>query len=164
MDPGTHADTPVDLTLRDAAELYDVTVKTLAQHLRCGQLVGFKSRGAAGREWRVTREALDDAGYRPRPQTACVGAWGGDELAALRQELAATKRAASTERRRADDLDRRLGHALLECGRLRTALAAATGEPEPAEPTLDAGTTRLLLTAVNGGATLQKDARLCSQS
>jgi hypothetical protein len=162
MDPATHGDTAVDLTLRDAAALYDVTVKTLAQHLRCGQLVGYKSRCVTGREWRVTREALDDAGYRPRAQAADAGRSEGDELVRLRQELAAAKRAAAAERRRADDLDRRLGHALLECGHLRGALAAVTGEREHAELDLDAGTSRWLMTAIAGGATLRRDARRSS--
>ncbi len=156
MNRGPHADVPVDLTLWDAAELYDVTVKTLAQHLRCGQLVGFKSRGAAGCEWRVTRDALDDAGYRLRAGSTSVGGTVGDELAALRQELAAVRRAVAAERRRADDLDRRLGHALLQCGHLRSALAAATGKPQATEAVLDPAATRWLFDAISGGATMQK--------
>ncbi len=67
MDAAGHEETPVDLTLREAADLYDVTVKTLALHLRCDQLVGYKSRGATGREWRVTRDALDDAATADGP-------------------------------------------------------------------------------------------------
>ena len=160
MDLAMQSDTPVDLTLREAAQLYDVTVKTLGQHLRCGQLVGHKSRGAAGREWRVTRDALDEAGYRPRVEVGEVGRPEGDELVRLHQELGAAKRVASAERRRADDLDRRLGHALLECGRLRTALAAAVGEHEPAEPDLDPGTARWLISAVTGGATFPSSRQL----
>lgn len=160
MNLAMQPEAPIDLTLREAAELYDVTVKTLALHLRCGQLVGHKSRGAAGREWRVTREALDAAGYQPRVATGDVSVPGLDELARLRQELTAARRAASAERRRADDLDGRLGHALLECGRLRTALSAAEGQEERVEPDLDAGTGRWLLAAITGGATLQTSGRL----
>jgi predicted DNA-binding transcriptional regulator YafY len=141
MDPRTD-ETLADLTLREAAELYDVTVKTLVQHLRCGQLVGYKSRGAAGREWRVTRDALDDAGYRLRAQAAGAALSEGNELAQLRQQLDTAKRTASAERRRADDLDRRLGHALLECARLRAALAAATGEQDETPSALDSGSAR----------------------
>ena len=156
MNLAMQAETPVHLTLREAAELYDVTVKTLGQHLRCGQLVGYKSRGAAGREWRVTRDALDEAGYRPRVEAGEVSVPEADELARLRQELAAARRAATAERRRADDLDRRLCHALLECGRLRTAVA---GLEKPVEPDLDAKTTDWLMTAIAGGAILQPSGR-----
>ena len=159
MNLAMQPDPPVDLTLREAAELYEVTVKTLSQHLRCGQLAGHKARGAAGREWRVTREALDEAGYRPRATTGDDTVTEADELVRLRQELAVARRAASAERRRADDLDRRLGHVLLECGHLRAALAAAAGQDERVEPDLDAGTARWLMTAVGGGATLQTSGR-----
>ena len=159
MDLAMQAETPVDLTLREAAELYDVTVKTLAQQLRCGQLIGHKARGAAGREWRVTREALDEAGYRPRDEAGAPGSLESEEPARLRQELGAAKRAASAERRRADDLDRRLGHALLECGRLRAALAAVVGEQEPAEVDLDRGAARWLMTAVTNGVTVRTSGR-----
>ena len=159
MNPAMQPDPPVDLTLREAAELYDVTVKTLSQHLRCGQLAGHKSRGATGREWRVTRDALDEAGYQQRVVTGEVAVSEADELVRLRQELGIARRAASAERRRADDLDRRLGHALLECGRLRGALAAAGVEQEPVELDLDAGTARRLMTAVNGGARFQTSRR-----
>lgn len=155
MDPAMHPHAPVDLTLREAAELYQVTVKTLAHHLRCGQLLGHKTGGATGREWRVTRGALDDAGYRARADGAAEGSPAAEEVARLREDLRAARRAVSAERRRADDLDRRLGHALLECGRLRTALTLAAGGQEPAEPDLDPGTARWLITAITGGATIQ---------
>ena len=71
-------------------------------------------------------------------------------VAALRGELAAAQRRAQAERRRADDLDRRLGHALLQCGQLRAALAAATGQEHPDEPLLDAASATGLLHAVRG--------------
>ncbi len=148
----------MDLTLREAAELYDVTVKTLALHLRCEQLVGYKSRGATGREWRVTRDAQDNAGYRRRPASADRENDDDVELVRLRLELAAAQRAAGAQRRRADDLDRRLGHALLECGQLRQALAAATGEQQATETDLDPGAARWLLDAVASGSTLRREA------
>ena len=155
---------PVDLTLREAAELYDVTVKTLALHLRCGSLSGQKSRGAGGRQWRVTASALDAAGFRRRSERPSSGAPSGDggaerEVLRLRQELAVAKHAAAADRRRADDLDRRLGHAQLECGRLRTALTAAGGGEQPTDELLDAASARWLITAITNGSTGQPDGR-----
>ena len=138
-----------DLSLHDAAQLYEISARTLAQHIRCGQLPAYKTHGATGRHWRITREALDAAGYRPRP--APVQTTAEDLVVSrLRQELATARRSAAAERRRADDLDRRLGHALLQCGQLRTALAEATGQTPPAEVDLDAGTARWLISAITG--------------
>ncbi len=153
----------VELTLREAADSYKVTVKTLSLHLRCGSLLGHKSGGASGREWRVTTDALDAAGYvRREEDTADVTGFGA-ELVRLRQGLTLARRSAAAERRRADDLDRRLGHALLECGRLRSALAAETGEQPPTEPELDAGTARWLISAVTGGSTFERTGAVPSQ-
>ncbi len=152
---------PAALTLHEAAGLYDVTVKTLSLHLRCGRLSGYKARGAAGREWRVTADAMDQAGYRRRAESVgvldeeAVSGRDGQELVRLRQELAVAKRASLAERRRADDLDRRLGHAQMECGRLRAALAAATGADAPSEPQLDADAAGWLIAAVTAGSTSQ---------
>ena len=132
-----------DLTLHDAAALYAVSPRTLAQHIRCGQLPAYKTAGATGRQWRVTREALDAAGYPVRmpPEDPLV--------AELRRELSAARRSAAAERRRAEDADRRLGHAMMECGRLRAALAVANGSDlPPAEIDLDSATSRWLVSAV----------------
>lgn len=139
-----------DLSLRDAARLYDVSARALAQQMRFGVLAGYKTRGAAGREWRVSRTIMEDAGYRRRCTTGLTTQ--ADELSRLRDDLAAAQRLAASERRRADDLDRRLGHALLESGRLRSALAAATGEAQPTEAALDADAARWLIAAVTGGS------------
>ena len=147
-----------DLSLRDAAELYEVSVRTLAQRLRACEVAGYKTRGAAGREWRVPQQALEVAGYRRRPDSAHAGT-GTDALDRLRQDLAVARRLAAAERRRADDLDRRLGHALLEAGRLRTALAAATGAPEATGAALEPDAARWLKAALTSGAALRRDAR-----
>ncbi len=138
MDSAAHDRTPPDptddLSLTEAAALYAVSARTLAQHIRCGQLPAHKTAGATGREWRVTRTDMDAAGYvrRPAPAPAEDAAATEDPLVAqLRRELTSARRSAAAERRRADDLDRRLGHAMLEAGRLRAALAAASGEQRP---------------------------------
>lgn len=116
-----------DLSLHEAAAQYAVSARTLSQHIRCGQLPAYKTAGSTGREWRVTTDALS-AAYAPRrlPEPA-----EHPLVAELQRELRAARRAAAAERRRAEDADRRLGHALLECGRLRAALAAATGTQSP---------------------------------
>ena len=114
-----------DLTLHDAAALYAVSARTLAQHIRCGQLPAYKTAGATGREWRVSQDDLVAAGYPLRQPPGATDAPESPRVVQLRRELEAARRAAAAERRRAEDADRRLGHALLECGRLRTALATA---------------------------------------
>jgi len=140
-----------DLTLHDAAALYAVSARTLAQHIRCGQLPAYKTAGATGREWRVTKEALS-AAYPSRQQP------GADSVEhplvlQLRREMDAARRAIAAERRRAEDADRRLGHALLECGRLRTALAGATGTARaPTEVDLTAAEAREVVRAVRQAA------------
>lgn len=151
---------PTVLTLREAAELYAVALPTLSRHVRCGQLAGYKSRGLTGDEWRVTSQAMDDAGYGRRPASVgdalesrvAVGDDAARELARLRRELSVARRATVGERRRADDLDRRLGHALLECGRLRAALGAARGDEPASEAELDRSSARWLIRAVRDGS------------
>jgi len=146
-----HDEPANDLTLRDAAALHAVSARTLAQHIRCGRLPAYKTAGATGREWRVTKESLSAAyPYRQQP-----GADAPEHplVVQLRRELDAARRAAAAERRRAEDADRRLGHALLECGRLRTALAAATGTGRaPTEVELTAAEAREVVRAVRAAA------------
>ena len=147
------AEPPSDLTLHDASALYAVSARTLAQHIRCGQLPAHKTAGATGREWRVTRDALKAAGYPVRVPPTASDSPEPPLVAELRCELSAARRSAAAERRRAEDADRRLGHALLECGRLRAALAAATGENHrPIEVHLDSQATRWLVDAAGGDA------------
>jgi len=152
-----HAEPPSDLTLYDAAEIYAVSARTLAQHIRCGQLPAYKTAGPTGREWRVTRDALDVAGYAARVVPRESDAPEPPLVVALRRSLSAARRSAAAERRRAEDADRRLGHAMLECGRLRAALAAATGESHrPIEVDLDSKTARWLVDAARGDAHLRQ--------
>ena len=146
-----HDEPASDLTLHDAAALYAVSARTLAQHIRRGQLDAYKTAGATGREWRVTTEALS-AAY-PNRQQPDADAPEHPVVVQLRRELDAARRATAAERRRAEDADRRLGHALLECGRLRTALAAATGsQSAPTEVDLTAAEAREVVRAVREAA------------
>jgi excisionase family DNA binding protein len=121
-----------DLSLQEAAELYEVPYKTLGLRVRYGEIEAYKARGPWGREWRVSREALEAFGYRPREVREPGAADQPDDLRAqrLEKELAAAKRAAAAERNRASAADQRLGEALLECGRLRAALRAVGASPE----------------------------------
>ena len=146
-----HDEPASDLTLHDAAALYAVSARTLAQHIRCGQLPAYKTAGATGREWRVTKEALS-AAY-PLRQLPGADAPKHPLVVQLRRALDAARRAAAAERRRAEDADRRLGHALLECGRLRTALAAATDTGSaPTEVDLTAAEAREVVRTVRAAA------------
>lgn len=142
-----------DLTLHDAAALYAVSARTLAQHIRCGRLPAYKTAGATGRQWRVTRDALDAAGYQARVPPTATEEPEHPLVTQLRREVSAARRLAAAERHRAEDLDRRLGHAMLECGRLSAALMAGTGqEHRSPEPDLNPSAANWLVTAVRGGS------------
>ncbi len=154
----TSTEPPSDLTLHDAAALYAVSARTLAQRIRCGQLPAYKTAGPTGRQWRVAQAALDAASYPHRQPATATGAPEPPLVAVFRRELSAARKSVAAERRRAEDADRRLGHAMLECGRLRTALAEATDqEPRSPERELDVDTARWLVTAVRGVPTDQSE-------
>lgn len=113
-----------DLSLREASRLYDVELATLRNLVRRGRVDAYKARGPWGREWRVTTSSLEAQGYPPRPAGVAAGE-DEERVARLERELAAARRTAAAERKRADETDGRLGAALLESGRLRAALAVA---------------------------------------
>ncbi len=104
-----------DLSLQEAAETYDLSLRTLGNRVRCGEIEAYKTRGPWGQEWRVSRKALESFGYRPRQTTETSSA----DTAGLERELEAARRAAVAERNRADQADRKLGEAMREIGRLR---------------------------------------------
>lgn len=130
-----------DLSLQEAADLYEVALATLARKVRLGQVSAYKIRGPWGREWRVSRHAMEAAGYRRRPPAAEST---DPRVAALEQQVAHLRRVVAAERYRADRADRELGSVMLECGRLRSALARAQGvEPDapaawPSRPSVGA--------------------------
>ena len=122
-----HSSAPADalegFSLREASRLYGVELATLRNMVRRARIDAYKARGPWGREWRVTRATLEAMGYGPR--AACRSASEDDkQFAHLERELRAARRTAAAERSRADEVDRRLGEALMESGRLRAALLA----------------------------------------
>lgn len=122
-----------DFSLREASRLYAVELTTLQGLVRRGRIDAFKARGPWGREWRVTRMALEAMGYVPRPGCESAGVTG-ERVTRLEKELAAARRNAAAERRRAEEADRRLEEALMESGRLRAELAATHGEQKTDAP------------------------------
>ncbi len=135
----TPADTPDparasrDLSLQEAAELYDVSIRTLGYRVRVGEIEAYKTRGPWGDQWRVSPAALEAFGYRVRTPIPANGEVPSKRIQELERELAAARRAAAAERNRAEDADRRLGAALLESGRLQAALAAEVVRRQLAE-------------------------------
>lgn len=119
-----------DVSLRDAAHLYTVSTSTLARRLRLGELRGYKVRGPWGHEWRVDRDELEATGYGRRPAPE-LGTTADPRLVPLRRELASLRRIVAAERLRADRADQELGFVMLECGRLRGALARSGSSPTP---------------------------------
>jgi len=112
-----------DLTLVEAAELYEVSLRTLRQRIAVGSITARKVRGVRGPEWRVTGSALKDAGYAPRTIDLTGVETASSEVRRLTDALA-------TERARNSDLDQRLGYALLTVGRLRGRLREADIDPD----------------------------------
>jgi hypothetical protein len=113
-----------DLSLQEATRLYDVSLRTLRNRVRCGEIPAYKTRGPWGQEWRVNGRTLEAAEFPRRP--VVLGTDDDDpRVAALEQELATLRRVVVAERQRADRADSELGYAMLECGRLRSALAKA---------------------------------------
>ena len=121
-----------DISLQEAARLYDVSLTTLRKRVRWGEIFAYKTRGAWGHEWRVSGPALEAYGYRRRTEDA-VETPLEHRVASLEREIATLRRLVTLHRERADQADRELGEAMLESGRLRAALDAArsgAGEQE----------------------------------
>jgi hypothetical protein len=115
-------DLDVALSLPEAAHRYGLSLRTLAQRVRTGEIPAYKVRGLRGREWRVLPGELERCGYtsRAKPPDNAASA----ELGALQQHVRMLEGQLAAERRRSATLDQRLGAALLECGRLRAQAAA----------------------------------------
>ena len=121
-----------DLSLREAAQYYDLSVRTLGQRIRNGEIEAYKNEGDNRGQWRVSRRALERFGYRLRTATPAQRVHETADRSTVRKlerELASARRAESSQRSRAEQTDRRLGEALMEIGRLRAALAAETNRP-----------------------------------
>jgi excisionase family DNA binding protein len=130
-----------DLSLSEAAELYELSVRTLGQRIRNGEIPAYKSEGPNRGEWRIRQRDLQAFGYErrtPGPPASTHAPAGAKaerdpQLVALEKtvrelerRLAGAERSAGAAIRRAEESDRRLGEALMEVGRLRAALAAET--------------------------------------
>lgn len=123
-----------DLSLQEAARLYEVPLRTLGNRVRWGEIDAYKARGPWGYEWRVSTQALEAFGYQRRrvPDGTSEGA-PDPRVVELERELAAARRSVAAERHKAEEADRRLGAARLESGRLRATLAAEVARRERAE-------------------------------
>ncbi len=111
-----------ELTLGEAAQLFNVSLGKLRRLVAVGGIAAHKVSGVRGREWRVSTSTLRDAGYEQRViDLADVDS--GSEVRRLSEAL-------MVERARNSDLDRRLGYALLTVGRLRGRLRDAGINPD----------------------------------
>lgn len=125
-----------DMSLQEAARLYDLSLPTLGRRIRNGEIEAYKSEGGNRGEWRVTTKALEAFGYKRRSGPAPTKPEDTHETRKLKQlqrELAAARREAEMQRRRAEQKDRELGEALMLVGRLRAALADETSRRVHAE-------------------------------
>lgn len=112
---------PLDVfvSLREASQAYDISVAALRSRIGFGELRAYKVAGRNGHEWRVSLRSLKAAGYAPR-LPAQTSRSDSARVRELEAELAAVRRRAAAEQRRADRADQELGYALLELGRLRS--------------------------------------------
>ena len=101
-----------DLTVAEAARLFDVSLKNLRRRISLGEIPGYQQRGVRGPVWMVSVEAMERAGYARRVVDLTAGESAEAQVVWLRRELEA-------ERARSAELNRRLGYALLTTGRLR---------------------------------------------
>jgi hypothetical protein len=125
-----------DLSIRDAARLFDLSIGGLEGRLRRGEVAGEKVPGPHGREWRVSAAALDEFGFQRRSQEAAYL----PDSEGLRAEIRRLAGIATYERRRADEANRGLGEAVLEIARLRAALRSAPeSQPHRLDPYVDSG-------------------------
>ncbi len=112
-----------DLTVADAATLYDVSSATLRRLISAGELGAWQVRGQRSREWRLSGAALEAAGFRRRAEDQRAPSLAELEVRLLTEALTA-------ERARAARLDGELGYALLTVGRLRGRLRDAGIDPD----------------------------------
>ncbi len=112
-----------DLTFTDAAALYAVSAATLRRLVTAGHLPAWKVKGVRGREWRLSTEALEQAGFTRRTANSTEDEPEPSEVRRLAEALAA-------ERARSARLDSQLGYALLTVGRLRGRLRDAGINPD----------------------------------
>lgn len=117
-------ETTAELSLREAAQSFELSVRTLGNQVRLGDIPAHKRRGPWGDEWRVTAQALEAFGYQRRAPVSRPREVSEHRVVELERQLDAARRAAAAERRRADEADRRLAEALDEVHRLRGVLAA----------------------------------------
>lgn len=116
--------------MAEAAERYQVSIRTLGQRVRLGEIEAHKVRGPWGSEWRIAASALEAFGYRlpagKQSKPAADEHKSGDapETGRLRTKVAALTRAVAVERNRAEAADRRLQEALAEIASLRARLPA----------------------------------------
>ncbi len=112
------------LALSEAAQLYDVSLRSLRRLITLGGIPAHKIKGARGQEWRVTAATLDAAGYAPRLiDLTQAEDPNSSEVRRLTQALVAAQA-------RNAELDGRLGYALLTVGRLRGRLRDAGINPD----------------------------------
>ncbi len=120
-------DPNVEISLAEAAHRYGVSLRTLSQRVRLGQIPACKVRGVRGREWRVLPRDLEQFGLVAVCDRLVADAPADDEGVLLRRHVQTLESRLAAEQHRAAPLDQRLGHAMMECGRLRAALRRQSG-------------------------------------
>ncbi len=119
------ADDADELSLAEAAALFDVSLVALRRRVTLGEIAAYKVSGVRGREWRIiSASALKQAGYAPRTSELTEG-----EVEDPQPDVRRLTEALLAERTRSTRLDSELGYALLTIGRLRGRLREAGIDP-----------------------------------
>ncbi len=103
-----------DLSLAQAAERYQVSIRTLGQRVRLGEIAAHKNRGPWGQEWRIKPKAMEAFGYHPPTADTSAEPSQIADPSRLMATVDALTRAVAAERNRADQANKRLAEALDE--------------------------------------------------
>lgn len=142
---------PDNVSLREAAEILGVHMRTVRRRIERGELPGEKIAGIRGEEWRIPRNALEGGHALRQPDSILTKL---DELSraiAERQRALAPTAAELEERRRRDEqLEQaltgnmvRVAEMAEELGTARSELAAALADRDEATGDRDAALERI---------------------
>ncbi len=117
-------DTDEELTVKQAADQFELSASSLVQRLRLGEIEARKVRGPHGDEWRVTGSVLEALGYRRRNSPPGAAVLDAERF---RRHLQRLRKALKVERQRCASQQAGLERIQTELLALEEALAETGG-------------------------------------
>jgi hypothetical protein len=117
-------DTDEELTVKQAADQFELSASSLVQRLRLGEIEARKVRGPHGDEWRVTGSVLEALGYRRRNSPPGAAVLDAEQF---RRHLQRLRKALKAERQRCASQQAGLERIQTELLALEEALAETGG-------------------------------------